>query len=65
MNASDPKTTTPNNPSQSSIEDDVLHFENHSKLTSEEVAKAIAHHNRRHGADAAQKTGAASGKKNK
>jgi hypothetical protein len=28
--------------------DDVLHIEAQSKLTSEEVAKALAHHNRHH-----------------
>ena len=36
------------NPTSSSIKDDVLNFENHSKLTPEEIAKAIAHHNRHH-----------------
>jgi hypothetical protein len=40
--------------SQKSIQDDVLHFENHSKLTPEEIAKAIAHHNRHHGGGKAQ-----------
>ena len=36
------------------IERDVLHNEDHSKLTPEEVAKAIAHHNKRHEGVASQ-----------
>jgi hypothetical protein len=36
------------------IENDVLHNEDHSKLTPEEVAKAIAHHNKKHKGDASQ-----------
>jgi hypothetical protein len=28
--------------------DEVLHSENHSKLTSEEIAKAVARHNKNH-----------------
>jgi hypothetical protein len=36
------------NPSKSAIENDVLHFENHSKLTAEQIAKAVAHHNKHH-----------------
>jgi hypothetical protein len=35
------------NPSPQS---EVLHSENHSKLTSEEVAKAVARHNKNHSA---------------
>ena len=42
------------NKSDSSIANDVLHSENHSKLTPEEVAKAVAHHNRHHGGDSQQ-----------
>lgn len=34
-----------NNPSPPS---DVLHSENHSKLTAEEIAKAVARHNKNH-----------------
>jgi len=30
---------------------EVLHSENHSKLSSEEVAKAVARHNKNHSAD--------------
>lgn len=36
------------NPTAKSIEDDVLHFENNSRLTPEEIAKAVAHHNKNH-----------------
>jgi hypothetical protein len=34
------------------ISSDVLHFENHSKLSAEEVAKAVQRHNREHKGDA-------------
>jgi hypothetical protein len=37
--------------SDSAIKNDVLHFEDHSKLTAEEIAKAVAHHNRHHKGD--------------
>ena len=33
---------------------EVLHSENHSKLSSEEIAKALAHHNKRHSAAKAE-----------
>ena len=36
------------NISSSEIDKDVLHNEDHSKLTQEEIAKAVAHHNKRH-----------------
>jgi len=36
------------NQSSSSIADDVLHNPEHSKLTSEEIAKAVAHHKKHH-----------------
>lgn len=34
------------------ITDDVLHLGSGSKLSPEEIAKAVAHHNRHHGGDA-------------
>ena len=37
-----------------SIANDVLHNDDHSKLTQEEIAKAVAHHNKRHKEDHAQ-----------
>ena len=40
--------------SNKSIASDVLHFENHSKLSAEEIAKAVAHHNRHRGKDSQQ-----------
>ena len=36
--------------SKTSIEDDVLHLGG-TKLSAEEIAKAVAHHNRHHGGD--------------
>ena len=39
------------NQSGPSIANDVLHNPDHSKLTQEEINKAIAHHNRRHAGD--------------
>jgi hypothetical protein len=42
-----------------SVANDVLHPASHSSLTAEEIAKAVAHHNRHlHGQDAAAKPGA-------
>jgi hypothetical protein len=40
--------------SNSSPLTDVLHSENHSKLSSEEVAKALARHNKNHSAAKAE-----------
>ena len=37
---------------------EVLHSENHSKLSAEEVAKAVAHHNKHHPAAKAENAGA-------
>lgn len=36
------------NISDAEIAKDVLHNEDHSKLTQEEIAKALAHHKKRH-----------------
>jgi len=36
------------NPSKTAIENDVLHFENHNKLSAEAIAKAVAHHKKHH-----------------
>jgi hypothetical protein len=43
------------NKSDSAIKNDVLHSEDHSKLTPEEIAKAVAHHNRHHKENAPKK----------
>jgi hypothetical protein len=37
---------------------EVLHSENHTKLTAEEVAKAVAHHNKHHSAAKAENAAA-------
>jgi len=42
------------NISNSAIKNDVLHSEDHYKLTPEEIAKAVAHHNRHHKGDQKQ-----------
>lgn len=42
------------NQTDSSIANDVLHNPEHSKLTQEEINKALAHHNKRHHPDAQQ-----------
>jgi hypothetical protein len=54
-----------NKQNNSNLQDDVLHFEHHSVLSTEEIAKAVQRHNREHKGDA-QKAGrqaAASSKK--
>ena len=48
MKHADPNVMTLENQPQSAISDDVLHFPSESKLTPEEIAKAIAHHNKHH-----------------
>lgn len=48
-----------------SVESDVLHIENHSKLTAEEIAKAIAHHKKHHHDDQPAPTSAKAAKKAK
>jgi hypothetical protein len=40
------------------VANDVLHSEEHSKLSPEEVAKAIAHHNKHHNGDQPQQAAA-------
>ena len=44
---------------------DVLHSENHSKLSSEEVAKALARHNKNHSAAKAENAAAKANKATK
>ena len=43
--------------SDSSIANDVLHSDNHSKLTPEEIAKAVAHHQKHHPEENQQNSG--------
>jgi hypothetical protein len=52
---SDPKLMTLSSQSQSSVSDDVLHIDSASKLTPEEIAKAVEHHNRHHKKNKVQK----------
>jgi hypothetical protein len=52
--------------SDKSIANDVLHLGSQSKLTAEEIAKAVAHHKRHHsGSQPQQAAGKAGGKKGK
>lgn len=51
-----------NNPTDEAIKKDVLQAHEHSQLTSQEIAKAIARHNREHGKAAPQKAQKKSGK---
>jgi len=51
--------------SNSSPLTDVLHSENHSKLSSEEVAKALARHNKNHSAAKAENVAAKANKATK
>ncbi len=44
---------------------DVLHSENHSKLSSEEIAKALARHNKNHSAAKAENVALKAKKANK
>ena len=46
------------NISVADIAKDVLHNEDHSKLTQEEIAKAIAHHKKKHHDEPEQKASA-------
>jgi len=52
---------------QSTVASDVLHNDNPTRLTPEEIAKALAHHKHRHGGDEARdaKAAAKSAKKKK
>jgi hypothetical protein len=47
--------------SDKSIEGDVLHLGSGSKLTPEEIAKAVAHHNRHHSGDQPKQAAAKAG----
>ena len=58
MKISDPKLMTLESQPQSSVSDDVLHIEGASKLTPEEIAKAVAHHKRHHKKDKPEKVAA-------
>ncbi|MGA2672237.1 MAG: hypothetical protein ABSE99_03325 [Terracidiphilus sp.] len=51
--------------SNNSIANDVLHLGSGSKLSAEEIAKALAHHKRHHSGDQTQQAAAKAGGVNK
>ncbi|HEX4756353.1 MAG TPA: hypothetical protein VH308_00170 [Terracidiphilus sp.] len=56
------------NQSNTAVANDVLHNDHPTKLSAEEIAKALAHHNKRHAVDDQSKddvTRKAPGKKNR
>jgi hypothetical protein len=65
METAESKSPTTQNSASSSVSEDVLHLGSPTKLSAEEVAKAIAHHNRHHSGDQPQQAAAknAQGKK--
>jgi len=65
METSQQKSATTNTSTSTpkSIADDVLHLGSPTKLSAEEIAKAVAHHNRHHQSEKPQK--APPGKKNR
>ena len=63
METSESKSATNSTAVPDSIADDVLHLGSSTKLSAEEIAKAVAHHNRHHHEEKPQK--AAPGKKQK
>ena len=65
METAESKSPTTQNSASSSVSEDVLHLGSPTKLSAEEVAKAIAHHNRHHSGDQPKQAAAknAQGKK--
>jgi hypothetical protein len=55
------------NESNTAVANDVLHNDHPTKLSAEEIAKALAHHNKRHAEDQSKEvpTKKAPGKKNR
>jgi hypothetical protein len=60
-------TATTNSPASSTVDNDVLHLGSQTKLSPEEIAKALAHHNKHHHGDQPSQAAAkvAAGKKRK
>jgi hypothetical protein len=58
METAESKSPTTQNSASSSVSEDVLHLGSPTKLSAEEVAKAIAHHNRHHSGDQPQQAAA-------
>jgi hypothetical protein len=67
MDTSESKSATTNTSVPKSIADDVLNLGSGTRLSAEEIAKAVAHHNRHHHGDQPQQAAAkvAAGKKRK
>jgi hypothetical protein len=65
METAESKSPTTQNSASSSVSEDVLHLGSPTELSAEEIAKAIAHHNRHHSGDQPQQAAAknAQGKK--
>jgi hypothetical protein len=65
METAESKSPTTQNSASSSVSEDVLHLGSPTKLSDEEIAKAVAHHNRHHSGDQPQQAAAknAQGKK--
>ena len=51
METAESKSATSNSSASSSVNDDVLHLGSPTRLSAEEIAKAIAHHNKHHSGD--------------
>jgi hypothetical protein len=65
METAESKSPTTQNSPSSSVSEDVLHLGSPTKLSDEDIAKAVAHHNKHHGGDKTQEAAAqaATGKK--
>jgi hypothetical protein len=65
METAESKSPTTQNSPSSSVSEDVLHLGSPTKLSDEDIAKAVAHHNRHHSGDQPQQAAAknAQGKK--
>jgi hypothetical protein len=65
METAESKSPTTQNSASSSVSEDVLHLGSPTKLSDEDIAKAVAHHNRHHSGDQPQQAAAknAQGKK--
>ncbi len=67
METAESKSATTGSAASTAVADDVLHLGSGTKLSAEEIAKALAHHNRHHRGDQPQQAAAkkAPGKKNR
>ena len=58
METAESKSPTTQNSASSSVSEDVLHLGSPTKLSDEDIAKAVAHHNKHHPAAKAENAGA-------